>query len=723
MIANKEFDWSKSFTALLDKRLWMVFLLGICSGFPWVLIGSALSGWLSDGGISRSSIGFMSAVFFAYTVNFLWSPLIDRFQPIGNKLFGQRKAWIICMLSIMTVLCFSVQFIDIHKSLIMLAVVSFGIAIASATQDIAIDAFRVDIIPKEESELIPYGSAMATSGWWSGYSALGAVAFIAKGKLDLDWEQIYFFMSIFCAVMASLVFFLVKEPENNREAVYKDKEKISLVENLYKTVVYPFADLVKRHGGTVLILLLSFLFTFKMGEAFLGKMSIVFYKEMGYTDVQIGQYSKLVTWGVTILFSLLGAFINMRFGIFRGLLIGGMTMALTNLMFAWIARDNLAWDAYTQASAIHQSQPMTYQDFNNETWAIDKNGNIITSNNGTDWQKIAIKANNVNEKTQWQALKTGLWQFNDDGLYSLTKKDVEAQGDASKWQTVNSPAIEGKTDYMTTVFKKKLWIIGGVKDGVATNEVWSSKDGKEWTQVKEVKGLPEISGLKLLGVDGKLVAYANDKVYSSKKGKEWQETSLNLPFNPQFIDNVQKRNKLLWVTDTSNDKLVLWKSKDGMNWKQHAWSADVPSSKVKELFVAKQNLVLSTNDEQLYVSGPSEKLFFWTVLLDGFTSAFATVTLVSFITFLTSHTFSASQYALLASIANFGRTTVSSSSGWLVDKLEGTESQFIVLLGGEWSTFFVITTLMVLPSLLILLVLFHLLKKRGVLDSGDGDNK
>lgn len=710
---SKKISWVDTFTALKDKRLWMVFLLGLCSGFPWVLIGSALSGWLSDAGISRSSIGFISAIFFAYTINFLWSPLIDRFQPFGNKSFGQRKSWILCMLVVMTVLCFLVKFIDPSSSLFWLGVVSFGIAIASATQDIAIDAFRVDIIPKEESELIPYASAMATSGWWSSYSGLGASVFFMKGLMDIEWSSIYLFLSGFCALMFVLVFLFIKEPQNNREQVYNAKQNISLAENVYKTVVYPFVDLVKRHGGLVIMLLLTFLFTFKMGEAFLGKMSIVFYKEMGYTDVQIGKYSKLVTWGVTILFSILGAVINMRFGIFRGLIIGGVTMALTNLMFSWIARDNLSWKVYDAPSVlVEASNHQNFQNFDGKTWLLDNTGIKAVSEDSLTWQKTNIKnAPNVTNTSHWQVFSKTLWQFNGNEAYQLKNSEVDG---VKNWKLVESEAFTDKTNYATAVLKKQLWIVGGTKNGQPTNEVWSSKDGEKWQVNKS--DLPALPNLRLMSMDGQLIAFNDTERYTSKDGLAWKKQNSSLPFNVSLLKDVQKRNKLLWVLDKSADKIALWKSKDGLAWKKHAWTPDVKSADVQALIVSQQNLMLLQKgkaNSQIQVSGPSEQLFFWTVLLDGFTSAFATVVLVSFITFLTSHTFSASQYALLASIANFGKTTVSSSSGWLVDKLEGSESAMVQLLGGEWSTFFVITTLMILPSLLILLILFSLLKKRG----------
>jgi PAT family beta-lactamase induction signal transducer AmpG len=104
------------------------------------------------------------------------------------------------------------------------------------------------------------------------------------------------------------------------------------------TVLEPFIDFFRRNGTSVAITLLLFVFLFKIGEAFLGRMSIAFYKEIGFSNEQIGYYSKLIGWGITMLFTLLGSMVNVRFGIVRGLMIGGIAMSASNLMFSWIAQ-------------------------------------------------------------------------------------------------------------------------------------------------------------------------------------------------------------------------------------------------------------------------------------------------------------------------------------------------------------------------------------------------
>jgi PAT family beta-lactamase induction signal transducer AmpG len=103
-------------------------------------------------------------------------------------------------------------------------------------------------------------------------------------------------------------------------------------------VVEPFAEFFRRNGMTLALLLISFVFVFKLGEAFLGRMSIQFYREVGFSNEQIAEYSKLIGWGATLAFTLLGSLLNVRFGVIKGLVLGGITMAASNLMFAWIAQ-------------------------------------------------------------------------------------------------------------------------------------------------------------------------------------------------------------------------------------------------------------------------------------------------------------------------------------------------------------------------------------------------
>ena len=350
--------WIDTFRVYKDKRLLWVFLMGCSSGFPWVLIGSNMSGWLKDEGLSRTAIGFFGSIFAVYAFNFLWAPLVDRVRlPLLGRL-GQRRSWIFLCQGIMLIMILAITQADPGGAyqamgaptteagkipgMMFISLVALLIAIASATQDIAIDAFRIDQFNVNETEKMPPASAMAVVGWWTGYSLPGYLAFVNADAIG--WNGVYAAMAVIMALL--MVFTLsVGEPEDRRSAIQND------MENSYQkryglgrfaswiavTVVEPFADFIRRNGLSVAITLLAFIFMFKIGEAFLGRMSVVFYKEIGFTNEQIGEYTKMLGWVATVFFTLIGSAINVRFGVLKGLMIGGIAMAASNLMFALIA--------------------------------------------------------------------------------------------------------------------------------------------------------------------------------------------------------------------------------------------------------------------------------------------------------------------------------------------------------------------------------------------------
>jgi PAT family beta-lactamase induction signal transducer AmpG len=335
----------------LDRRVWVIFILGFASGFPWVLIGSAMSAWLKEAGLTRSAIGFFGSIFVVYAINFLWAPLLDRLRPPLLGRFGQRRSWLLMMLLIMYVAVLFLARTDPATTLWWTSAIALIIAFASATQDISIDAYRIETIRPDEQHLIPIGSAMATSGWWTGYSLPGAFAFYYADADGVNWSDVYVALSFILIALMVFVLF-IKEPASNRKRLQADIEaaymqKISDLSDSSKlqrilawlavTIAEPLAEFFRRNGVKLALSILAFVFLFKIGEAFLGRMSIVFYKEVGFSNSEIATYSKLIGWWVTIVFAILGSFINTRFGILKGLLIGGIAMAASNLMFSVIA--------------------------------------------------------------------------------------------------------------------------------------------------------------------------------------------------------------------------------------------------------------------------------------------------------------------------------------------------------------------------------------------------
>jgi len=321
----------------LQPRVLVIFMLGIASGFPWVMIGSALSAWLQEAGMTRSVIGYFGAVFSAYSINFLWSPLVDSLKiPLLARWLGQRRSWILLCQLVIVAACFALSGLDVTDNVHLVGLLAMAIAISSATQDIAIDAYRIESFAVTEGRLQSAGAAMATAGWWTGYAGLGAIPFFIVDSTEVLWQHAYAVLAGIMLVIGIMVLVVRKATYHQQDSL-GDKARTNWLERLQHIVIAPIREFFMRSGIKFAVSVLLFIFLFKIGEAFLGRMSIVFYKEIGFSNEQIGTYSKLVTWWVTIVFALLGSAVNLRMGIVKGLFLGGLAMSASNLMFSWIA--------------------------------------------------------------------------------------------------------------------------------------------------------------------------------------------------------------------------------------------------------------------------------------------------------------------------------------------------------------------------------------------------
>ncbi|GGB83392.1 MFS transporter [Marinobacterium zhoushanense] len=335
-------SWKATFDRYRDIRLLWIFLMGCSSGFPFVLIGSTLSGWLADDGISRAEIGLLGSVATVYAINFLWAPLVDRVHlPLLGRL-GQRRSWILLTQAMMLMLVLLIAGLDPSQNLLLTGALFLAVATSSATQDVAVDAFRIDQFAPHEKERLPPAAAMSIIGWWTGYSWPGYLAFVQADRIG--WNGVYLLMAgVLVLLMACTL--IVREPRTDRDRLQHRAEETyqqrlhasSVLAWITVTLIEPFAEFFRKNGVRVALMLMLFIFLFKVGEAFLGRMSIVFYKEVGFSNAQIGEYTKMFGWFITVTFTLIGSAFNTRFGVVRGLLLGGCAMAASNLMFAVIA--------------------------------------------------------------------------------------------------------------------------------------------------------------------------------------------------------------------------------------------------------------------------------------------------------------------------------------------------------------------------------------------------
>ena len=353
-IYQKE-SFKDSFKVYFDKRMLRVLLLGVISGFPWVLIGSSLSLWLKEEGLSRSTIGWAGLIFAVYAFNYLWAPLIDRIRiPWLTNKVGHRRGWIIVMqlVILLSLLCWNL--VNPTANLTLVIAVGLIIAIASATQDITVDALRIEQIGRDEGKSMQAGAAMAVVGWWTGYKlggviALNAAEYFQNAGFENYWQLTFLILGIvIIACNIGLMFVHEAQPTERQEAQRRTDEMIQSklgASNFATksaawvsgTIAGPIISFFKKNGFKIALGILAFVFLFKIGEAFLGRMSIVFYKEIGFSKSDIALYSKGLGWITTVVFTLLGGLFAIRSGVIKAMFVSGILMASTNLLFSLLA--------------------------------------------------------------------------------------------------------------------------------------------------------------------------------------------------------------------------------------------------------------------------------------------------------------------------------------------------------------------------------------------------
>ena len=351
----KKQSLSETFKVYFDKRMIKILLLGAISGFPWVIIGSSLSLWLKEDGLSRSTIGWAGLIFAVYAFNYLWAPIIDRIRiPWLTNKVGHRRGWIMSMQTIILISLVSWSLINPTANLTIVITIGLLIAIASATQDITVDALRIEQIGEHEGKSMQAGAAMAVVGWWTGYKlggvvALNAADFFQQAGFENYWQITFLVLGI-VIIICNIGLMFVNEPlpiervESQRRTDRMIEEKLGsqniltkIIASLTGTLIGPVISFFKKNGFNIAIAILGFVFLFKIGEAFLGRMSVIFYKEVGFTKSDIALYSKGLGWVTTVIFTLLGGLFAIRSGVIKAMFVSGILMASTNLLFSLLA--------------------------------------------------------------------------------------------------------------------------------------------------------------------------------------------------------------------------------------------------------------------------------------------------------------------------------------------------------------------------------------------------
>jgi len=345
--------WRDAFLVYLQPRVVAMLFLGFSAGLPLLLVFSTLTAWLRDEAVSRSTIGFFAWVGITYSTKVLWAPVVDRLPlPLLTRWLGQRRSWILAgQLGIIAGLI-SMLGCDPGVSLTGLAVSAVAVAFASSTQDIAIDAFRI------ESAEDRYQGAMSAT-YIFGYRLAMLVA--GAGALYLadwrGWEFAYLTMAALMGVGVAAVL-LVPEPGHDvapetlvleqqlQHVAHADQPGFwHRVEAWFlSAVVSPFVEFFRRNGSFALVILV-FIGFFRLSDITMGVMANPFYLDLGFSKSEIASIGKVFGFFMTIAGSFLGGLLVVRYGIFRPLLAGAIMVAGTNLLFMQLAAigPDLAW--------------------------------------------------------------------------------------------------------------------------------------------------------------------------------------------------------------------------------------------------------------------------------------------------------------------------------------------------------------------------------------------
>ena len=309
--------------------------LGFSAGLPLLLILGTLSFWLREAGIDRSTIGYLTWVGLIYAFKWMWAPLVDRLQiPLLTRLFGRRRSWLLFAQALIILGLVGMSTLDPKLALNSVVWCALLVAFGSATQDIALDAFRIESANSDHQAALAatYQTGYRLALIWAGAGVLwlAARAETGSGYDASAWQFAYLCMaaSIGVGVITTL---LSKEP------VKYELPKVRTAKAwLYQTLVEPFAEFITRYRWHA-VLILSLIAVYRISDVVMGIMANPFYVDMGYTKDEVAAVSKVFGVVMTLVGAFVGGVLTLRFGVLRILFVGAVLSAVSNLLFAWLA--------------------------------------------------------------------------------------------------------------------------------------------------------------------------------------------------------------------------------------------------------------------------------------------------------------------------------------------------------------------------------------------------
>ncbi len=317
-------SWGEAIAVYLEPRQLIILVMGFASGLPLLLTLSTLSYWLKKVGTDLTAIGLFGAAAAPYGYKFLWSPIIDQVRlPVLSSLLGHRKSWLFVLQILLAGAIFALGLTDPAVNPLQTALAVLVIAFFSASQDIVIDAYRIEILDAEEQAA---GAATTQIGYRVGLLLAGAGAIALS---DFVAWNIVFAVLAACILGCAIFTLFVPEPKIQRPSFGSDYRA-----GVNEAVIQPFREFMQRRGWAVVLL---FVLLYKFGDAFSGFLANPFYVDLGFSGVEIAAITKIYGIIATVIGGLVGGAIVARIGLFRTLMIGGVLQAATNLLFTVLA--------------------------------------------------------------------------------------------------------------------------------------------------------------------------------------------------------------------------------------------------------------------------------------------------------------------------------------------------------------------------------------------------
>ncbi len=328
--------WGETLRVYLEAPTLRMLLLGFSAGLPLLLVFGTLSFWLREAGIDRTTIGYLSWVGLAYGFKWVWAPLVDRLPiPLLTRLLGRRRSWLLLSQAVIMAALISMALTDPRAALLPVVWCALAVAFASATQDIALDAFRIESADARRQAALAatYQTGYRIAMIWAGAGVLWIAAraeVAGAGSYQHGaWQTAYLVMA--ASMLLGMVTVLFS-PEPARREMPPAR---NAAEWLKSALIEPFADFLRRYGKHAL-LILALIAVYRISDVVMGIMANPFYVDMGYTKDEVAAVTKIYGVIMTLVGAFAGGALAMRFGVMKVLMLGAVLSAASNLLFAWL---------------------------------------------------------------------------------------------------------------------------------------------------------------------------------------------------------------------------------------------------------------------------------------------------------------------------------------------------------------------------------------------------